>query len=67
MKSHRNKLILSGLGSVNVLLAEKDKTFLENLKNLIESKDLWVELKPKEQKMIVSVWAKKKSLWFHVN
>lgn len=27
-------------------LTEKDKTFLENLKALIESKDLWVELKP---------------------
>ena len=27
-------------------LTEKDKEFLENLKILIESKDLWVELKP---------------------
>jgi hypothetical protein len=27
-------------------LTEKDKTFLENLKNLMESNDLWVELKP---------------------
>jgi len=27
-------------------LTEKDMTFLENLKNLMESKDLWVELKP---------------------
>jgi hypothetical protein len=27
-------------------LTEKDKTFLENLKNLMESKELWVELKP---------------------
>ena len=27
-------------------LTEKDKTFLEKLKMLIESKDLWVELKP---------------------
>jgi hypothetical protein len=27
-------------------LTEKDKTFLENLKILMESKDLWVELKP---------------------
>jgi len=27
-------------------LTEKDKAFLENLKKLIESKDLWVELKP---------------------
>ena len=27
-------------------LTEKDKTFLENLKSLMESKDLWVELKP---------------------
>jgi hypothetical protein len=26
-------------------LTEKDKTFLENLKALIDSKDLWVELK----------------------
>jgi hypothetical protein len=27
-------------------LTEKDKAFLENLRTLIESKDLWVELKP---------------------
>ena len=27
-------------------LTEKDKTFLENLKALMVSKDLWVELKP---------------------
>jgi hypothetical protein len=27
-------------------LTEKDATFLENLRQLIESKDLWVELKP---------------------
>lgn len=27
-------------------LTEKDKTFLETLKTLIASKDLWVELKP---------------------
>ena len=27
-------------------LTEKDKAFLENLKALMESKDLWVELKP---------------------
>lgn len=27
-------------------LTEKDRAFLENLKTLIESKDLWVELKP---------------------
>ncbi len=27
-------------------LTEKDKAFLENLKHLMESKDLWVELKP---------------------
>ena len=27
-------------------LTEKDKTFLETLKTLMESKDLWVELKP---------------------
>ena len=29
-------------------LTEKDKEFLENLKKLMESKDLWVELKPNE-------------------
>jgi hypothetical protein len=28
-----------------VKLTEKDKTFLENLKRLMESKDLWVELR----------------------
>ena len=27
-------------------LTEKDKTFLENLKKLMESKNLWVEFKP---------------------
>jgi hypothetical protein len=27
-------------------LTEKDATFLEDLRQLIESKDLWVELKP---------------------
>ena len=27
-------------------LTEKDKTFLEELKKLMESKDLWVELQP---------------------
>ena len=27
-------------------LTEKDKAFLENLKKLMESKDLWVQLKP---------------------
>ena len=27
-------------------LTEKDKTFLETLKELMDSKDLWVELKP---------------------
>ena len=27
-------------------MTEKDKTFLETLKRLMESKDLWVELKP---------------------
>src|SRR5512136_3220867 len=27
-------------------LTEQDKAFLENLKTLMESKDLWVELKP---------------------
>ena len=29
-----------------MLLTEKDKDFLEKLKKLIDSKDLWVELKP---------------------
>jgi hypothetical protein len=29
-----------------VKLTEKDKTFLENLRQLMESKDLWAELKP---------------------
>jgi len=27
-------------------LTEKDRTFLENLKTLMKSKDLWVEVKP---------------------
>jgi len=27
-------------------LTEKDRTFLENLKGLMEAKDLWVELRP---------------------
>ena len=27
-------------------LTQKDREFLEKLKNLMESKDLWVELKP---------------------
>ena len=27
-------------------LTEKDKTFLETLKTLMDSKDLWVELRP---------------------
>ena len=34
-------------------LTEKDKTFLENLKKLMESKDLWVELKPDEPSYMV--------------
>ena len=29
-------------------MTEKDKTFLETLKKLMDSKDLWVELKPGE-------------------
>jgi hypothetical protein len=34
-------------------LTEKDKTFLENLKSLMESKDLWVELKPNRPSYMV--------------
>ncbi len=34
-------------------LTEKDKTFLENLKELMESKDLWVELKPDDPSYMV--------------
>ena len=34
-------------------LTEKDKMFLENLKNLMESKDLWVELKPNRPSYMV--------------
>jgi hypothetical protein len=34
-------------------LAEKDKEFLENLKKLMESKDLWVELKPNNPSYMV--------------
>ncbi len=34
-------------------LTEKDKAFLENLKNLMESKDLWVELKAGEPSYMV--------------
>ena len=34
-------------------LTEKDKTFLENLKKLMESKDLWVELKPNRSSYMV--------------
>jgi hypothetical protein len=34
-------------------LTEKDKTFLENLKKLMESKDLWVELKPNKPSYMV--------------
>ena len=34
-------------------LTEKDKTFLAELKNLMESKDLWVELQPGEPSYMV--------------
>lgn len=34
-------------------LTEKDKTFLETLKTLMDSKDLWVELKPGQPSRIV--------------
>ena len=34
-------------------LTEKDKTFLENLRQLMESEDLWVELKPGRPSYIV--------------
>ena len=34
-------------------LTEKDKMFLENLKKLMESKDLWVELKPNRPSYMV--------------
>ena len=34
-------------------LTEKDKTFLETLKTLMESKDLWVELKPDQPSRMV--------------
>ena len=34
-------------------LTEKDKTFLENLKKLMDSKDLWVELKPNRPSYMV--------------
>ena len=34
-------------------LTEKDKAFLENLKNLMDSKDLWVELKPNKPSYMV--------------
>ena len=34
-------------------LTEKDKEFLENLKKLTESKDLWVELKPNNPSYMV--------------
>ena len=34
-------------------LTEKDKEFLENLKKLMESKDLWVELKPNSPSYMV--------------
>ena len=34
-------------------LTEKDKTFLETLKTLTESKDLWVELKPDQPSRMV--------------
>lgn len=34
-------------------LTQKDKTFLENLKKLMESMDLWVELKPNRPSYMV--------------
>ena len=34
-------------------LTQKDKEFLENLKKLMESKDLWVELKPNNPSYMV--------------
>ena len=34
-------------------LTEKDKAFLENLKKLMESKDLWVDLKPGDPSYMV--------------
>ena len=34
-------------------LTEKDRVFLETLKQLMESKDLWVELKPAEPSYMV--------------
>jgi len=34
-------------------LTEKDRVFLETLKQLMESKDLWVELKPDEPSRMV--------------
>jgi hypothetical protein len=36
-----------------VKLTEKDKAFLETLKALMESKDLWVELKPDKPSYMV--------------
>jgi hypothetical protein len=36
-----------------VKLTEKDKAFLETLKTLMESKDLWVELKPDKPSYMV--------------
>ena len=35
------------------MMTEKDKTFLEELKKLMDSKDLWVELKPGEPSHMV--------------
>ena len=34
-------------------LTEKDKAFLENLKKLMESKDLWVDLRPGDPSSMV--------------
>jgi hypothetical protein len=34
-------------------LTDKDKTFLENLRHLMNSKDLWVELKPSRPSYMV--------------
>jgi len=37
-------------------LTEKDKEFLENLKKLMESKELWVGLKPESRRDVGSDW-----------
>ena len=38
---------------LSMKLTEKDKEFLENLKKLMESNDLWVELKPSRPSYMV--------------